>query len=211
MKLQRYNEPDFPDYLSNLIASGRIDDKEIGIIKYYLDHGYEALSDKQRYVFNRTIEENSIDDCARCAIDIPWCEMLEALDNGGYCNYCQHMMEKEDEDDERDLYQDSDGHIKRKTPPDTKITISCPSNHRFSVDLSTFDIDWEIVEADEREMGTEFLHEAEINVECSTCDESLTIYLRVWEYPEGCFNMQEIELSEGVLIKQCSLIPLWQK
>lgn len=40
------------------------------------------------------IRNNSVEECQRCACDIPWSEMLEALDNGGYCNYCQHMMEK---------------------------------------------------------------------------------------------------------------------
>lgn len=101
MNIQRYNEPDFNGFLEDLIQSGRLDNKEIGILRFFLDNGYEALSEKQRYVFNRAIEENSIDDCTRCAIDIPWCEMLEALDNGGFCNYCLHMMEKEEEDDER--------------------------------------------------------------------------------------------------------------
>lgn len=204
MNIQRYNEPDFPDYLQDLITSGRIDNKRIGIIRYFLDYGYDALSEKQRYVFNQTIEDNIVDECTRCAIEIPWCEMLEALDNGGFCNYCQHMMEKDDDDDD-------DDHIRRKTPPDTKITILCPSQHKFSIDLSVYDIEWEIVEADEREMGTEFLHEAELNLDCPSCSESITLYLRIWEYPEGCFYMQELELSEGELLKQCSLISLWQK
>ena len=56
--------------------------------------GYDSLSDKQKYVFDKAIEKNAVDKCQRCGIDIPWCEMLEALDNGGYCNYCHHMMEK---------------------------------------------------------------------------------------------------------------------
>ena len=59
-----------------------------------LDKGYDNLSDKQKYVFNKMIRNNSVEECQRCACDIPWSEMLEALDNGGYCNYCQHMMEK---------------------------------------------------------------------------------------------------------------------
>ena len=100
MNKLRYNEPDFPDFLRDLIVSERLEEKEIGIIKYYFDHGYEALSENQKYVFNHTIEENTVEECTRCAIDIPWCEMLEALDNGGYCNYCQHMMEKEEDDDD---------------------------------------------------------------------------------------------------------------
>lgn len=45
-----------------------------------------------------TIENNTVDECQRCGEDVPWCEMLEALDNGGLCSYCQHMMEKMNEE-----------------------------------------------------------------------------------------------------------------
>ncbi|MBR1928530.1 MAG: hypothetical protein IJ834_02175 [Paludibacteraceae bacterium] len=94
MKVIRYNEEDFEGFVQDLISTGRIEGKEAGIAKLMLDKGYDALSDKQKYVFDKMINENSVEECKRCAIDIPWCEMLEALENGGYCNYCQHMMEK---------------------------------------------------------------------------------------------------------------------
>lgn len=143
MNLLRYSEPDFPDYLNGLIESGRIEDKEIGIIKYFLDHGYETLSEKQRYVFNRAIEDNSVNVCTRCAIDIPWCEMLEALDNGGYCNYCQHMMEKEEEEDEKfDLHSISGSTIEHvnsvcvrssQIVTDTKQTVDSSINLSYTL------------------------------------------------------------------------------
>lgn len=94
MKTERYLEEDFEGFVEELIKSGRLEDKEIGISKRMLDNGYSSLSDKQKYVFDKMIDNNSVEVCKRCACDIPWCEMLEALDNGGYCNYCQHMMEK---------------------------------------------------------------------------------------------------------------------
>ena len=87
-------EEDFDGFVEDLIKSGRLDDKAEGIAKRMLDKGYDSLSDKQKYVFDKAIEENYVKECQRCACDIPWSEMLEALDNGGYCNYCQHMMEK---------------------------------------------------------------------------------------------------------------------
>ena len=96
MKKERYQEEDFEGYLEDLIKSGRLDSTQIGITKYFIDHGYEALSRKQKYVFDKMIDENSVEECARCGCDIPWSEMLEALDNGGLCNYCQHMQEKLD-------------------------------------------------------------------------------------------------------------------
>lgn len=94
MKTERYLEEDFEGFVEDLIKSERLEDKEIGISKRMLDKGYSSLSDKQKYVFDKMINNNSVEECKRCACDIPWCEMLEALDNGGYCNYCQHMMEK---------------------------------------------------------------------------------------------------------------------
>ena len=94
MKEERFIEEDFEGFLEDLIKSGRLDDKEAGIAKRMLDKGYDNLSDKQKYVFNKMIRNNSVEECQRCACDIPWSGVLEALDNGGYCNYCQHMMEK---------------------------------------------------------------------------------------------------------------------
>ncbi|UPS45357.1 hypothetical protein M1D30_04065 [Prevotella sp. E15-22] len=92
----RYNEDDFKGFVEDLISSGRIEDKEAGIAKYMIDNGYESLSEKQKYVFDQMIKDNTVEECQRCGVDIPWCEMLEALYNGGLCNYCQHVKEKMD-------------------------------------------------------------------------------------------------------------------
>ena len=96
MNKYRYNEDDFEGFVSDLISSGRIESKEAGIAKYMIGNGYESLSEKQKFVFDHMIIDNTVDECQRCGIDIPWCEMLEALDNGGLCNYCQHVKEKMD-------------------------------------------------------------------------------------------------------------------
>lgn len=98
MKETRFLEDDFEGFVQDLINSGRLEEKEAGIAKRMLDKGYNSLSEKQRYVFDKAIENNSVKECKRCGCDIPWCEMLEALDNGGLCNYCQHMMEKIDKE-----------------------------------------------------------------------------------------------------------------
>ena len=90
----RFNEEDFNGYLYQLIESGKLDSMQLGIAKLVIDKGYEILSPKQRKVFDHMIDTNAIGCCRRGACDIPWCEMFEALYNGGYCNYCQHMMEK---------------------------------------------------------------------------------------------------------------------
>ena len=93
-----YNEDDFKGFVQQLIDYGRLEDKEAGIAKRMLDKGYDTLSDKQKFVFDKTIEKNTIKNCNRCGCNIPWSEMYEALGNGGYCNYCQHLMEKMDKE-----------------------------------------------------------------------------------------------------------------
>lgn len=36
-----------------------------------LQNGYDSLSEKQKYVFDKMIEDNSVEECQRCACDIP--------------------------------------------------------------------------------------------------------------------------------------------
>jgi hypothetical protein len=91
-------DDEFDGFLANLISLNRLDSKELGIAKFYLDKGYDALSAKQRYVFDKLVKNNTVSECKRCYSPIPWSEMLEALNNGGLCNYCQHMMEKFDKE-----------------------------------------------------------------------------------------------------------------
>ena len=77
---------------------------------------------------------------------------------------------------------------------DTVIVISLPNNTILKIDLSQESLNWELEEIDEREMGVERLYEASFEKETEELDEPLEVTLRVWEYPEGFANMQEIEL-----------------
>lgn len=94
MKKERYLEEDFKGYVRELIRLHLLDEKETGIAKFMLDNGYDSLSEKQKYVFDKAIERNSIEECKDGDGAIPWCEMIEALDNGGLCSWCQHRKEK---------------------------------------------------------------------------------------------------------------------
>lgn len=96
MTQERYQEEDFKIFVNELLSSCRLEGKEAGIAKLVLDKGYDNLSEKQRFVFDRSIENNTVERCHRCGTDIPWCEMLLALENGGYCGYCHHKMEKDE-------------------------------------------------------------------------------------------------------------------
>lgn len=88
------HEDGLNDFLQHLIKRDVLTEKEAGVAKRAMAKGYDSLSEKQRYVFDSMIKENIVEKCERCGTDIPWCEMIEALDNGGHCNYCQHMLEK---------------------------------------------------------------------------------------------------------------------
>lgn len=88
----------------------------------------------------------------------------------------------------------------------TEIQIQCSScEDDITIDLAENKLYWEVVEADEREMGTERLHEAVLNWTCGHCNEELTITFHVWEYPEGFVNMQDIEIEGGELVYECDL------
>ena len=87
----------------------------------------------------------------------------------------------------------------------TDIKIMLPNNSTLDIDLSQEDLNWELEEIDEREMGVERMYEAVLEKEVNGLDQPLEITLRVWEYPEGVANMQEIELSEGEVIEECDL------
>lgn len=87
----------------------------------------------------------------------------------------------------------------------TILKIKLPDGKSLDIDLCQEDIDWELEEIDEREMGVERMYEAVLEKEVDGLDETLEIILRVWEYPEGSANMQEIELSKGEVTEECDL------
>ena len=40
--------------------------------------------------------EFTTNECTQCGNPIPWPEMLDAHDNGGYCGWCWHHKNKDD-------------------------------------------------------------------------------------------------------------------
>lgn len=100
LKARILGEPiEFTDYLEDLVRVGRIEDETaLGIAKYIIANGPENLSDKQWYTFleKGLVEYNYVEECERCAEDIPWSEMFAAvyIEEDEYCGYCRHMMQK---------------------------------------------------------------------------------------------------------------------
>jgi hypothetical protein len=97
MDAKRYLEEDFNDFIKELIDNKRLNDsKEEGIAKLVIDQGFDSLTDKQKFVFEKSIDHYIFNECSRCGEDIPWCEMSAAEDNGGKCSWCQQLGRDDD-------------------------------------------------------------------------------------------------------------------
>jgi hypothetical protein len=97
MREERFLEDDFSSYLQELIDMKALDGPALGITKQTIDKGFESLTPKQKHVFIKdVIDPNSLNECGLCPNDIPWCEMTAAVENGGYCSWCKHQLDKED-------------------------------------------------------------------------------------------------------------------
>ena len=91
---ERNADPDFLKYVQYIVDNDVLTKAERGISARMLDKGYDTLSEKQQYVFDRMIEEHSITECIHCGQSIPWVEMMAARENGGMCSWCQRQWEK---------------------------------------------------------------------------------------------------------------------
>ena len=88
-------ENEYRSFLQEVVDGGHLEGAPLGITKLVIEKGKEALSDKQKFVFERQVEAEFITrECTECTNDIPWSEMYAAYDNGGLCGWCAHMTEK---------------------------------------------------------------------------------------------------------------------
>lgn len=92
MNENRFLEEDFNEFVEYLLEQKMFSDsKEEGIAKFVIDKGYEALTDKQKYVFENSINHYIHEECGRCGLEILWSEMILANTNGGLCSWCQQL------------------------------------------------------------------------------------------------------------------------
>ena len=92
-------EEDFLAYLQELIDCTEIEEgtAAYGITRMIIAGSVDELSQYQWNTFlNYVAIPFYVDSCKRCGASIPWSEMYMAMDNGGYCGYCDHMMNKDD-------------------------------------------------------------------------------------------------------------------
>lgn len=92
MNAKRYSEEGFNGFIKELLNNENFSNStEGGIAKLVISEGFGALSDKQKYVFEKAISHYVYDECSRCGLEIPWSEMSAAEDNGGLCSWCQQL------------------------------------------------------------------------------------------------------------------------
>lgn len=77
--------------------------------------------------------------------------------------------------------------------------LACSNGHISHFEIHKDDVKLQLVEADERQMGTESHFEAGIALDCNECGTPINVTLHLWEYPDGVFNASEIEVEGGKL------------
>lgn len=97
MKNQAIEDGGFAAFLQEAVDCGGLEGAALGITKLVIDKGKGALSPKQAHVFKaEVLDLYTVAECGRCSGEVPWCEMMEASDNGGFCGWCAHMSSKDD-------------------------------------------------------------------------------------------------------------------
>lgn len=91
-----HEDDGFSDFLDQLIDMGHLEGAALGITKQVMDQGFDSLSEKQVFVFNKEVLKPFTRSCKRCGTSIPWSEMYDAVFEHGLCNWCWHMTTKDD-------------------------------------------------------------------------------------------------------------------
>ncbi|WP_304953657.1 hypothetical protein [uncultured Alistipes sp.] len=100
MDITNFDDPDFVDFLWTL--SDQLESEEQDILQRVVDGGraaYEALSNKEKRIFDEIVDMNTVENCERNGDPIPWNDMIEARNSGGYCSYCRNNKPNLDDDD----------------------------------------------------------------------------------------------------------------
>jgi hypothetical protein len=80
---------EFADFLRQLVDLKHLEDKAKEMARKVISDGIESLSKRQRSVFDQEVfNEFVTKTCQKCSHPIPWNEMFDAYNNGGFCNYC---------------------------------------------------------------------------------------------------------------------------
>lgn len=78
----------FTAFLREIVRSNRLDDAALGITKKLIDEGKESLSEEQQFVFQEYVLNVFVKEACNQNCPIPWSEMFDAYENGGWCGTC---------------------------------------------------------------------------------------------------------------------------
>jgi hypothetical protein len=82
--------------VKDLIEYGYLTNKaEIGVAKKFAEDGEDSLSEKQKEVYEKYVKSYVMRICARCGDSISNIEIINSLENGGFCEICSNSLEKE--------------------------------------------------------------------------------------------------------------------
>lgn len=88
-----------------------------------------------------------------------------------------------------------------KTSGTLKIECNeCHTQHN----LSASDFDWDCVETNTRQMGSENNYEASSDITCE-CGNEINVKINAWEYPEGVFNTDDYSIDGGKIIQKIDI------
>jgi ribosomal protein S27E len=83
--------------------------------------------------------------------------------------------------------------------PKEYIDVKCDNcSHTNAIDRNDMEI--ELVASYKRGMGPENEYHSSTEISCEKCGENITIDYSAWEYPAGCYNCSDIDISGGQLL-----------
>lgn len=102
MEKKRFFEEGFDNYLQDLIEKGFLNETECGVCRQIIEQGYSSLKGRQPNVLNQIIRKYTKEHCKECKRDILWKDMIDALENGGYCYECKDSIDNFEREIEKD-------------------------------------------------------------------------------------------------------------
>jgi len=91
-----YELSDFAGFISELVQQELLNhEAEIGVAKFVESNGTQDLSEKQAKVLEIIVDKYADEKCKRCGLKISISEVIESMDNGGFCDYCAQQMSRD--------------------------------------------------------------------------------------------------------------------
>jgi len=89
-----------------------------------------------------------------------------------------------------------------KTPAFSVRCFNCRNRN----DFPDHEIDWEVEEVSERQMGVETMYSGEFSSNCKFCQNPLSVQFYYWEYPTNVLNYHEHKAENCLLVENPNFI-----